>query len=119
MFPFMHASTFRCQYTWKECTCIKRLEFIVMQELSRIKPQMMQKVLSSIGLSEDKKVDFAHVNCQAEGFNGRSETSSQAEMIEIFPVSTGFDPNPRITEKNIILPFAIDQTDTDLSDSIG
>jgi len=89
-----------------------------MQDLSRIKPQMMQKVLSSIGVSEDKKADFAHVNRQAEGFNGRSETSSQAEMIELFPVSTGFGPNPRVTEKNIIFPFAIGQTDTNSSRSV-
>ena len=62
----------------------------VMQDLSRIKPQMMQKVLSSIGLSEDKKADFAHVNHQAKVFNGRSDASSHAEMMKLFPVSTGF-----------------------------
>jgi hypothetical protein len=71
------------------------------QDLWRIKPQMMQKVLSSIGLSEDKKTDFAHVNHQAKGFNGCSEASSHAEMMELFPVSRGFGSNPRVAEKNI------------------
>ena len=85
----------------------------VMQDLSRIKPQMMQKVLSSIGPPEEKKTGFAHVNRQAEGFDGRSEISSHAEMLKLFPVSTGFGSNPRVTEKNINLPFAIGQGDLD------
>lgn len=84
-----------------------------MQDLSRIKPQMMQKVLSSIGSPEDKKANFAHVNRQPEGFDGSSETSSHAEMLKLFPVSTGFGSNPRVTEKNINLPFAIGQADSD------
>lgn len=85
----------------------------LMQDLSRIKPQMMQKVLSSIGSPEDKKANFAHVNRQPEGFDGSSETSSHAEMLKLFPVSTGFGSNPRVTEKNINLPFAIGQADSD------
>lgn len=76
----------------------------VMQDLSRIRPQMMQKVLSSIGLSEDKK---------AESFNGQSEASSHTELMELFPVSTGFGSNPRVAETNITLPFATGQTDPD------
>lgn len=83
------------------------------QDLSRIKPQMMQKVFS--GLSEYKKTDSVHVNCQAEGFNARSEVSSRPEMLELFPVSTGssFGSNPRVAENKITLPFAIGQTDHD------
>jgi hypothetical protein len=90
-----------------------------MQDLSRIKPQMMQKVLSSIGLSEDKKADFALVNRQAEDFNGQSEESSHREMLELFPISTGsgLGSNPRVTENKITLPFAIGQTDPDSSSS--
>jgi len=85
----------------------------VVQDLSRIKPQMMQKVLSSIGLSENNKADFTHVNRQAEGFNGRSEALRHTEMLELFPVSTCFCSNPRVTESTITLPFAIGQTDPD------
>jgi hypothetical protein len=82
------------------------------QDLSRIKPQMMQKALSSIGLSEDRKADFAQVNHQAKGFNGRSEAPSQAEKMELFPVSMGFRSNTRVPEKKFTLPFAIRQTDS-------
>jgi len=80
----------------------------VTQDLSRIKPQMVQKVLSSIGLS-DTNADFAYVNCQGEGFNGRSEAPSHTEMLELFPVTTGsgFGSNPRFAENQITLPFAI------------
>jgi hypothetical protein len=56
----------------------------VMQDLSRIKPQMMQKVLSSIGLSENKNADFTHVNRQVQGFNVRSEALRHMEMLELF-----------------------------------
>nr|ABK26895.1 unknown [Picea sitchensis] len=83
-----------------------------LQDLWRIKPQMMQKVLSSIGFSEDKKTDFAHVNHQAKGFNGCSEASSHAEMMELFPVSRGFGSNPGVAEKNITVRSAISQTDS-------
>lgn len=87
------------------------------QDLSRIKPQMIQKVLSSIGLSEDKKADFAHVNPQVEWFNGRSETS-EAEMMKLFPLSTGFDSKSSVTEKALNLPVGIGQTDNDSSGSV-
>lgn len=87
------------------------------QDLSRIKPQMIQKVLSSIGLSEDKKADFAHVNPQVECFNGRSETS-EAEMMKLFPLSTGFDSKSSVTEKALNLPVGIGQTDNDSSGSV-
>lgn len=93
-----------------------------MQDLSRIKPQMMQKVLSSIGLSEDKKADFTHVlNRQAKGFDGRSEASSHTEMLELFPVSSGsgLGSNPRVTENKINLPSEIGQTDPDSSRSVA
>jgi hypothetical protein len=88
-----------------------------MQDLWRIKPQMIQKALSSIGLSEYKNADFAHVNRQAEGFNGRSESSSHTEMLKLFPISagSGFGSNPSITENKITSPFAIGQTDPDSS----
>lgn len=89
----------------------------VIQDLSRIKPQMIQKVLSSIGLSEDKKADFAHVNPQVECFNGRSETS-EAEMMKLFPLSTGFDSKSSVTEKALNLPVGIGQTDNDSSGSV-
>lgn len=84
-----------------------------MQDLSRIRPQMMQKVLSSIGLSEDKKADFAHVISQAEGSNEQSELPSHAELMELFPVGTGFGSNPKATETNIALPFENGQTAPD------
>ena len=86
-----------------------------MQDLSRIKPQMMQKAFSSIGLSEDKKANFSHGNRQAKGFNGRSEASSHIETLELFPMSTGsdFSSNPRDAENKITLPFVIGQTDPD------
>lgn len=87
------------------------------QDLSRIKPQMIQKVLSSIGLSEDKKADFVHVNPQVECFNGRSETS-EAEMMKLFPLSTGFDSKSSVTEKALNLPVGIGQTDNDSSGSV-
>lgn len=86
----------------------------LMQDLSRIRPQMMQKVLSSIALSEDKKTDFIHVNSEAESLNGKTEAPSHAELIELFPVSTArFSSNPRVPETNITLPFATGQTDPD------
>lgn len=94
-----------------------RLNVTVIQDLSRIKPQMIQKVLSSIGLSEDKKADFAHVNPQVECFNGRSETS-EAEMMKLFPLSTGFDSKSSVTEKALNLPVGIGQTDNDSSGSV-
>jgi len=78
-----------------------------LQDLSRIKPQMMLKLLSSNKLSEDKKVDFAF----AEGFNRQAEASSHEEMMELFPLSTGFGSNPRVTERNITLPSEIGLTD--------
>lgn len=92
----------------------------LMQDLSRIKPQMMQKVLSSIRLFEDKKADFAHVNRQGEDFDERSEASSHKEMLELFPVSTGsgFGSNRRVTENRINLPSEIGQTDLDSSRSV-
>jgi len=82
-----------------------------LQDMSRIKPQMMQKVLSSIALSEDKQGDLAHVNHRAKSFSGRSEASSHAEMMELFPVCTGFGSSNRVTERNTTRPFAISQTD--------
>lgn len=62
-------------------------------------------------LSEENKVDFTYVNRQAEGLNGKSEGSSHAEIMELFPVSTGFGSNPRVTVTNITVPFAIGLTD--------
>jgi len=84
---------------------------VTVQDLSRIKPQMMQKVLSSIKLSDDKQGDLAHVNHRAKGFSGRSEASSHAELMELFPVCTCFISNSRVAERNVIMPFAISQTD--------
>lgn len=86
----------------------------LLQDLSRIRPQMMQKVLSSIALSEDKKADFVLVKREAESFNGKSEAPSHAELMELFPVSTGgFSSNPKVPETDITLPFATGQTDSD------
>jgi len=82
-----------------------------LKDLSRIKPQMMLKLLSSNKLSEDKKVDFAF----AEGFNRQAEASSHEEMMELFPLSTGFGSNPRVTERNITLPSEIGLTDPNSS----
>lgn len=81
-----------------------------LQDLSRIKPQMMQKVLSSIGL-EDKKGDFAHGNPEGNCFNGGSEVSNHEEIMELFPLTTGFGSNTKITGKNMTVPFAIRQID--------
>lgn len=89
-----------------------------LQDLLRIKPQMMQKVFSSIGLAEDKKADFAHVNHEAKGFNGRSELSIHAEMMELFPLTTGFNLSTKVEEKDIAVPFAIRQTDPASSRSV-
>lgn len=77
-----------------------------MQHLSRIKPQMMLKLLSSKKLSEDKKVDFA----QTKVFHTPSDASRNAEMMELFPLGTGFGSNPRVTETNITLPSQIGLT---------
>jgi len=87
----------------------------LMQDLSRIKPQMMLKLLSTNKLSEDKKADLAHVNRQAEGFKKQSEASNHAEMMELFPVSTGFGSDPRVTETKITLPLEIGLTDPNSS----
>eukprot|EP00253_Pinus_taeda_P007603 PITA_07603 len=59
-----------------------------MQHLSRVKPEMMLKLISSNKLSEDKKV----------------------EIMELFPLTTGFGSNPRVTESNISLPSEIGLT---------
>jgi len=59
----------------------------------------------------DKKADFAQVNHQTKGFNGRSKVSSHGEVMELFPVSTGFGSKPGVAEKKITTPFAIGQTD--------
>lgn len=95
----------------------------LMQDLSRIKPQMIQKVLSSIGISEYTNVNLTHVNLQAEGFNGRSESSSHTEMLKLFPISTGtgssFGSKPSVTENKITLPLAIGQNDPDSSRSVS
>jgi len=93
----------------------KQLAKPKLQNLSRMIPEMMQKVLSSIGLLEDKHSD---VNHQAKGFNGRSEASSHADMMEFFPVSTDFRSNTRVKERNITVPFAISQTDPVSSRSV-
>lgn len=89
-----------------------------LQDLLRIKPQMMQKVFSSIGLAEDRKADFALVNHEAKGFNGRSELSIHAEMMELFPLTTGFGLSTKVEEKDIAVPFAIRQTDPASSRSV-
>nr|UXW62857.1 tify [Pinus koraiensis] len=85
------------------------------QGLSRIKPEMMQKVLSSIGLSDHKKTDFATVKGQAEDFNFLSEASSHTEILELFPVKpdSSLDSSPKVIENKITLPFAIGQNDPD------
>eukprot|EP00253_Pinus_taeda_P011182 PITA_11182 len=59
-----------------------------MQHLSRVKPEMMLKLISSNKQSEDKKV----------------------EIMELFPLTTGFGSNPRVTESNISLPSEIGLT---------
>jgi len=74
---------------------------------------MMQKVLSSIRLSEDKKADFAPVNRKDEDFDGQSEASSHNKMLDLFPIKPGscLVSSPIVTENKITLPFAIGQTD--------
>jgi len=83
----------------------------IVQDLSWIKKQMMQKVLSLIELSEEKQGDLAHVNHEAKGFTELSKASSHAKMMELFPISNGFGSNTRVTKRNITRPFALSQDD--------
>jgi len=64
-----------------------------MQHLSRVKPEMMLKLISSNKQSEDKKV----------------------EIMELFPLTTGFGSNPRVIESNISLPSEIGLTNPNSS----
>lgn len=84
-----------------------------LQGLGRIKPEMMQKVLSSIGHSDDKKADFARV--EAEDFNSQFEASNHTEILELFPIKpcSSLGSNPEVTENKVSLPFAIGQIDPD------
>jgi len=89
--------------------------------LSRIKPQMIQKALSSIGISECKNFDLTRANRQAESFNGRADSSSHTEMSKLFPTGTGssFGSNPSVTENKINLPLATGQNDPDSRRSVS
>lgn len=84
-----------------------------LQGLGRIKPEMMQKVLSSIGHSDDKKADFARV--EAEDFNSQFEASNHTEILELFPIKpcSSLGSNPEVPENKVSLPFAIGQIDPD------
>lgn len=84
-----------------------------LQGLGRIKPEMMQKVLSSIGHSDDKKADFARV--EAEDFNSQFEASNHTEILELFPIKpcSSLGSNLEVTENKVSLPFAIGQIDPD------
>lgn len=82
------------------------------QYTSPINLHMMLEFLSSMEFSEDKKVDSSHADCEAEGFNENSKSWSDMELLELFHVSIGFGPNPRvITTTNITMPSAILPTD--------
>lgn len=86
-----------------------------LQDLGRIKLEMIQKVLSSIGHSNDKKADFAPVDRQAEDFISQFEASSHTEILELFPIKpcSSLGSNPEVTENKVSLPFAIGQIDPD------